>query len=131
MEMGRLTRDGTTEPLSRDQILRRELGQGVINFPCSADRQQDWQIYPIDPYSCYMCEHTYIHTIFDSRMPGLYPIAYRATLPAFFMRLPLGCFYCMCVFVCVFYFIATMSFAGYFLVSSLLSAFPAYLRFPV
>ena len=31
----------------------------------------------------------------------------------------------------IFYFIATMSFAGYFLVRSLLSAFPAYLRFPV
>ena len=61
MEMGRLTRDGTTEPLSRDQILRRERGQGIINFPCSADREQDWQIYPIDP-SCCMCDQTYIHT---------------------------------------------------------------------
>ena len=20
-----------------------------------------WQPYPIDPYSCYMCDHTYIH----------------------------------------------------------------------
>ena len=35
--MGRLTRDGTAEPVSRDQILRRERGQGNINFPCSAD----------------------------------------------------------------------------------------------
>ena len=26
--MGRLTRDGTAEPVSRDQILRRERGQG-------------------------------------------------------------------------------------------------------
>ena len=34
----------------------------------------------------------------------------------FFMRLPLGCFYCLCVFfVCVFYFIATMSFVATFL----------------
>ena len=48
-----------------------------------------------------------------------------------FMRLPLVCFYSLCVFVCVFYFIATMSFPVYFLVRSLLSAFPAYLRFPV
>ena len=64
-------------------------------------------------------------------MPGLYPTAYRATFPAFFMRLSLVCFYCLCVFVCVFYFTATMSFAGYFLVRSLLYAFPAYLRFPV
>ena len=54
-----------------------------------------------------------------------------------FMRLPLVCFYCLCDFVCVFYFyfyflfIATMPFAGYFLVRSFLSPFPAYLRFPV
>ena len=48
-------------------------------------------------------------------MPGLYPTAYRATFPAFFMRLVLGCFYCLCVFVYVLYFIATMSFVGYFL----------------
>ena len=33
----------------------------------------------------------------------------------FLMRLALVCFYCLCVFVYVFYFIATMSFAGYFL----------------
>ena len=48
-------------------------------------------------------------------MPGLYPTAYRATFPAFFMRLALVCFYCLCVFVYVLYFIATISFAGYFL----------------
>ena len=54
MEMSRLTRDGTVEPVSRDQILRRERGQGNINFPCSADHVQDWQPYPVDPYSCYM-----------------------------------------------------------------------------
>ena len=39
-----------------------------------------------------------------------------------FMRLSLVCSYGLCVFVCVFYFIATMSFAGYFLVHSLMSA---------
>ena len=33
-EMSRLTRDGTAEPDSRDQILRRERGQGNIHFPC-------------------------------------------------------------------------------------------------
>ena len=48
-------------------------------------------------------------------MPGLYPTAYRATFPCVFMRLALVCFYCLCVFVYVFYFIATMSVAGYFL----------------
>ena len=33
MEMSRLTRDGTAEPVSRDQILRRARGQGNIIFP--------------------------------------------------------------------------------------------------
>ena len=51
--MSRLTRDGTAEPVSRDQILRHERGQGNIHFPCSADHEQDWQPYPVDPYSCY------------------------------------------------------------------------------
>ena len=46
--------DGTAEPVSRDQIFRRERGQGNINFPCSSDHEQDWQPYPVDPYSCYM-----------------------------------------------------------------------------
>ena len=41
------------------QILRHERGQGNIHFPCSADHVQDWQPYPVDPYSCYMCDHTY------------------------------------------------------------------------
>ena len=53
--MSRLTRDGTAEPVSRDQILRRERGQGKLNFSCLADHEQDWQPYPVDPYSCYMC----------------------------------------------------------------------------
>ena len=33
MEVNRLTRDGTAEPVSRDQILRRERGQGNVDFP--------------------------------------------------------------------------------------------------
>ena len=58
--MRRLTRDGTTEPVSRDQILRHERGQGNIQSLCLADHVQDWQRYPVDPYSCYMCDHTYM-----------------------------------------------------------------------
>ena len=57
--MSRPTRDGTAEPVSRDQILRRERGQGNIHFSCSADHEQDWQPYPVDPHSCYMCGHTF------------------------------------------------------------------------
>ena len=30
MDMSRLMRDGTAEPVSRDQILRRKRGQGII-----------------------------------------------------------------------------------------------------
>ena len=61
--MNRLTRDGTAEPVSRDQILRRVRRQGNIHFTCCPDdHEQDWQPYPVDPYSAiYMCDdHTYI-----------------------------------------------------------------------
>ena len=68
--MSRLTRDGTVtaEPVSRDEILRHERERGNIHFSYSADHVQDWQPYPVDPYSCYMCDHTYIlvlGTVFD------------------------------------------------------------------
>ncbi|CAM9672081.1 unnamed protein product [Ascophyllum nodosum] len=62
MEMSRLTRDGTAEPISRDQILRPARGQRNIHFPCSADHEQDWQPYPVDPYSAICDDHTYIRT---------------------------------------------------------------------
>ena len=48
MEISKLTRDGTAEPVSRDQILRHERGQRIIHFPCSAaDHEQDWQPCPV------------------------------------------------------------------------------------
>ena len=37
--MGRLAREKTAEPVSRDQIPRRELGQGNLHFPCSGDHE--------------------------------------------------------------------------------------------
>ena len=51
--------DGTAEPVSRDQICRRERGQGKHSFPCLADQKHnfpclpdhDQQPYPVDPYS--------------------------------------------------------------------------------
>ena len=58
--MSRLTRDGTAEPVSRDQIFRHARGQGNVHFPCSADHEQDWQPYPVDPYSAKCDDHTYI-----------------------------------------------------------------------
>ena len=60
--MSRLTRDGTAELVSRDQILRHVRGQENIHFPRSADHEQDWQPYPVDPYSAkvyVMTIHTY------------------------------------------------------------------------
>ena len=64
--MTRLTRDETAEPVSRDQILRREQGLGNVHFSCSADLEQDWQPYPVDPYSTLWDDHTYIHTYIHS-----------------------------------------------------------------
>ena len=61
--MSRLTLDGTAELISRDQILRHARGQGNINFPCSADHDQDWQPYPLDSCSAICDDHTYIHTV--------------------------------------------------------------------
>ena len=62
--MSRLTRDGTTEPVSRDQILRRERqAQENIYFLCSANLDQDWQPYPVDPYSAICDDHTYISLV--------------------------------------------------------------------
>ena len=45
------TQDGTPKPVSRDQILRRGRGQGNIHSLSSADHEQVWQSYPVDPYS--------------------------------------------------------------------------------
>ena len=44
------------EPVSRDQILRHERGQGNIHFSCSADHVQNWQPYPVD--LCVFCVFT-------------------------------------------------------------------------
>ena len=60
--MSKLTRDGTAEPVSVDQIFRRVRGREKINFPCSADHEQDWQLFPADPYSAIYDDHTYKHT---------------------------------------------------------------------
>ena len=68
VEMSRLTRDRTTEAVSRDQILRRrERGQENIHFPCSADHAQDWQPYPVDPYSA-ICVTIQYNTIYSTEV---------------------------------------------------------------
>ena len=58
----------SAEPVSRDEILRHERGQGNIYFPRSADHEQDWQPHPVDPYSCYIC--VTIHNAVHPRLFG-------------------------------------------------------------
>ena len=72
MEMSKLTRDGTAEPVSRDQILRRKRGQRIIHFPCSAaEHELDWQpcpagreghTYKHSSTYTYRCSYTHIYT---------------------------------------------------------------------
>ena len=71
LQASRLTRDGTAEPVSRDQILRHARGQGNVHFPCSADHEQDWQPYPVDPFSAICDDHTYKHDTVYSSVPGI------------------------------------------------------------
>ena len=42
-------------------------GTGEYYFPCSADHEQDWQPYPVDPYSAICDDHTYIHALLASK----------------------------------------------------------------
>ena len=42
--MSRLKREVAAEPVSRDQMLRRERGQRKKKIPRSADHEQDWLI---------------------------------------------------------------------------------------
>ena len=60
------------EPVSRDQILRCERREGNIHFLCSADHEQDWQPYPVDPYSAICDDYTYIHNSIGNK-----PITYK------------------------------------------------------
>ena len=54
-----MARDGTAEPISPDQFLRRERARRDIHFPCSTDHGEDyWQPYTVDPYSAMSFAHT-------------------------------------------------------------------------
>ena len=69
------------EPVSRDQILGCKRGEGNINFPCSVDHEQDWQPYPVDPYSA-IC--TYLHLFLCGVMGGRKRRGRPGILPATF-----------------------------------------------
>ena len=61
--MSRLTRDGTAEPVSRDQILRHVRGQGNIHFPVQLTTSRIGNLTrSIHTLLYVMTIHTYIHT---------------------------------------------------------------------
>ena len=66
-----LTRDGTAEPITRDQILRRERGQDYFFFSSLADHEHNCQPYPLDPYPPESAHHKYIYHVADAR--ALFP----------------------------------------------------------
>ena len=72
--MSRLTRDGTADPVSRDQILRHVREQGNIYFPCSADDKLDWQPYPVDPYSAICDDHISLSITYLRKQCPVFPI---------------------------------------------------------
>ena len=61
--MSWLTRDGTVESVSRETKFSGANGNREMFafFPCSAHHEQEWQPYPVDPYSAICDDHTYIH----------------------------------------------------------------------
>ena len=62
-EMSRLTRDGTAEPVSRDQILRHAREQGNIIFPDQLTTSRIGNLTRLIHTLLYvMTIHTYIHT---------------------------------------------------------------------
>ena len=60
MEMSRLTRDGTAEPVSRDQILRPEGGQGRIYFPVQLTMSRFGNLTRLILIFAIYDDHTYI-----------------------------------------------------------------------
>ena len=55
-------------------IPQARAGTGNTHFPCSADHEQDWQPYPVDPYSAICDDHTYILTTIST-------VAFACVLP--------------------------------------------------
>ena len=56
-------RDCQTRLARSNSQARTNADREIFIFLSLADHvQEDWQPYPVDPYSCYMCDDTYIHT---------------------------------------------------------------------
>ena len=64
LEMSRLAQNGTTKPVSRDQILRREHGQGNIHLPVQLTTNRIGNLTRlIHTLAICVTIHTYIHLI--------------------------------------------------------------------
>ena len=72
MEVSRLTRDGTAEPVSRDQIFRHARGQGNIIFPVQLTTSRIGNLTRLIHTLAICDDHTYIHT---------YPVIYVVANP--------------------------------------------------
>ena len=79
MEMSRLTRDGTAEPVSRDQILRHARGRGNIIFPVQLTTSRIGNLTRLIHTLLYvMTIHTYIHTLCSLLLTGICEVIVRA-----------------------------------------------------
>ena len=89
--MSRLTRNGTAEPVSRDQILRHARGQGNIIFPVQLTTSRIGNLARLIHTLLYaMTIHTYIHTInIKSDLRG-YHYYTRATININIILLEMG-----------------------------------------
>ena len=83
--MSRLTQDGTAEPVSRDQILRRVRGQGNIDFPVQLTTTSRIDnltrlihtLLRICHDHKYIPVMTYIHTLTHNARASNMPTSYR------------------------------------------------------
>ena len=82
--MSRLTRDGTADLVSRDQIIRHVRGQGDTHFPCSADHESRIGNLTRLINHIYIYIHTYIYICDDHTYyyaGGILPYVWVADSP--------------------------------------------------
>ena len=60
MEIKQTGAGRVAEPVSRDEMVRREREKENTHFPCPANLEQDWQPCPVDPFSAICDGHAYI-----------------------------------------------------------------------
>ena len=79
--MSRLTRDGTAEPISRDQILRHARGQGNIIFPVQLTKSRIGNLTRLIHTLLYeVTIHTYIYPNSTFILNAIFPEDYIIVL---------------------------------------------------